>query len=56
MDYYMNGKIFCGNRLCQKDCARNDSHIEYGALYLREIYKPDKKGNCQYFEALPDKK
>lgn len=51
---HMNGMIFCGNRECDKTCLRKDNKIEYGIMYLRENYQPDKKGICKYFISIDD--
>lgn len=55
MELYEDGKIFCGNRKCELECGRSDSHIPYGVLYLREYYILDKNGECKYRELI-DKK
>ena len=41
--------IYCFNRKCTLKCARNDSTIGFGMLYLREQYKQDKNGKCEHY-------
>lgn len=46
----MKGKIFCGNRHCDKECLRSSIHVPYGIVFQQEIFKPDKDNNCKHQE------
>lgn len=50
MEYYMKGKIFCGNRHCEKECYRKSIHVPYRVPFLQETFKPDKDNNCKHQE------
>lgn len=46
----MKGKIFCGNRHCEKECYRKSIHVPYRVPFLQETFKPDKDNNCKHQE------
>lgn len=46
--------IYCFNRECTLNCARNDKHVERGVIYLREQYKQDKNGKCVHFLSVKE--
>lgn len=53
-DLYANGKVFCGYRKCELECARNLVHVPYNSLpCLTEFgWKPDKNGKCDNYEPI----
>lgn len=53
MDLYMNGKVFCGNLKCDKECAKSVSHVPRNTLCATEFnWKPDKNGECKEYEPI----
>lgn len=49
----MNGKVFCGNKKCNKNCAKNVSHVPKNTLCATEFkWKPDKNGECKEYVPL----
>lgn len=53
MEMYMNGKLFCGNRKCDKECGKNICHVPWNTPCNTEFdWKPDKDGNCKEYEPM----
>ena len=53
MEYYMNGKEFCGNKRCDKNCEKNITHVpRYKVCNVNFEWKPDKTGKCTHYEGM----
>lgn len=53
MELYMKGKVFCGNQKCNKECARNISHVPRNVMCMTDFtWKPDKNGECEECEPI----
>ena len=49
----MNGRVFCGNIKCDKECIKSICHVPRNTPCVTEFnWKPDKNGECKEYEPI----